>query len=56
VQPAAALDAIVTGIVWVPAACFVLSLVPVLFYRRFEKMEPMIQAELAARRLGRKTS
>lgn len=51
-QSPAALEAIVRGIVWIPAACFVLALVPVLFYRRFERLEPRIRAELAARRTG----
>lgn len=51
-QSPAALQAIVTGIVWVPAVCFVLSLVPVLFYHRFERLEPQIRAELEARRRG----
>lgn len=49
-QSPAALSAIVTGIVWVPAICFILSLIPVLFYRRFERLEPQIRAELATRR------
>lgn len=50
VQTPAALSAIVTGIVWVPAICFILSLIPVLFYHRFERLEPQIRAELATRR------
>jgi Na+/melibiose symporter-like transporter len=49
-QTPAALKSIITGVLWLPAACFVLSLIPVLFYRRFEAMEPQIQAELAQRR------
>jgi Na+/melibiose symporter-like transporter len=34
----------------VPALFFTAAVVPVLFYGRFEKMEPAIQAELARRR------
>ncbi len=49
-QTPAALKAIITGVLWLPAVCFVLSLIPVLFYRRFEAMEPRIRAELAQRR------
>jgi sugar (glycoside-pentoside-hexuronide) transporter len=49
-QSPAALVAIVTGIVWVPAGCFVLSIIPVMFYHRFERLEPQIRADLAARR------
>ncbi|MFT3781338.1 MAG: glycoside-pentoside-hexuronide (GPH):cation symporter [Nibricoccus sp.] len=36
--------------IWLPAICLSLSLLPVLFYHRFEKMEPKIQEELNARR------
>jgi sugar (glycoside-pentoside-hexuronide) transporter len=49
-QMPAALKAIEFGIVWLPAICFALSLGPVLFYRRFEKMESRIHAELDRRR------
>ena len=49
-QNTAALGAITFGVVWLPAACFVLSLIPVLFYRRFEAMEPQIRQELELRR------
>ncbi len=49
-QGPAALRAITIGVVWLPAICFALSIVPVLFYRRFEKLEPRIREELDQRR------
>jgi sugar (glycoside-pentoside-hexuronide) transporter len=49
-QTPAALKAIEMGIVWVPAVCLAVSLVPVFFYHRFERMEPQIHAELDQRR------
>jgi sugar (glycoside-pentoside-hexuronide) transporter len=49
-QSPSSLHAIEFSFVWVPAICLVLSLLPVLFYRRFERMEPQIHAELEARR------
>lgn len=49
-QTPAALKAIEFGIVWLPAICLALALLPVLFYRRFERMEPQIHAELDQRR------
>jgi Na+/melibiose symporter-like transporter len=49
-QTASSLRAIEFGIVWLPIICFVLGVIPVLFYGRFERMEPQIQAELAQRR------
>jgi sugar (glycoside-pentoside-hexuronide) transporter len=49
-QTPATLRAIEIGIIWVPAVCFTLSLLPVLFYGRFERLEPQIHAELDQRR------
>jgi Na+/melibiose symporter-like transporter len=49
-QTPAVLKAIEFGIIWLPAICLALSLVPVLFYRQFERMEPRIHAELDQRR------
>jgi sugar (glycoside-pentoside-hexuronide) transporter len=49
-QAPAVLRAIEFGIIWLPAICLALSLVPVLFYRQFERMEPRIHAELDQRR------
>ncbi|MGA2796830.1 MAG: glycoside-pentoside-hexuronide (GPH):cation symporter [Thermoguttaceae bacterium] len=49
-QTAGSLKAIEFGIVWLPAICFMLSAIPVLFYGRFERLEPQIHAELEQRR------
>jgi Na+/melibiose symporter-like transporter len=49
-QTPAALKAIEFGIVWIPAICLTLSLLPVLFYRKYERMEPQIHEELEQRR------
>src|SRR5215469_12843194 len=49
-QTASSLRAIKFSIIWLPAICFLLSALPVLFYHRFERMEPQIQAELDRRR------
>jgi sugar (glycoside-pentoside-hexuronide) transporter len=54
-QTPAVLRAIEFGIIWVPAACFTLSLLPVLFYGRFERLEPQIHAELDQRRAEKAT-
>jgi sugar (glycoside-pentoside-hexuronide) transporter len=47
---AAVLSAINLGIIWIPAVSFALAIVPVLFYGRFEKLEPQIHADLERRR------
>jgi len=49
-QSASSLRAIEFSIVWLPAICFLLSAVPVLFYKKYELLEPRIHAELAQRR------
>ena len=49
-QSTTALNAIEFGIVWLPAICLSLALLPVFFYRRFEHMEPQIQTDLKQRR------
>jgi sugar (glycoside-pentoside-hexuronide) transporter len=49
-QTAGSIKAIEFGIVWLPAICFMLSAIPVLFYGRFERLEPQIHAELEQRR------
>jgi sugar (glycoside-pentoside-hexuronide) transporter len=54
-QPAGVLRGIEFSVVWLPAIAFALAVVPVLFYARFERMEPQIQTELAARRAIGKT-
>jgi Na+/melibiose symporter-like transporter len=38
------------SVVWLPALAFAAALLPVLFYRRYERLEPQIHAELEARR------
>jgi sugar (glycoside-pentoside-hexuronide) transporter len=49
-QSAAALRGIEIGFIWLPALFYLFALVPVLFYRKYERMEPQIHAELDARR------
>lgn len=43
-------SAMIFSAVWLPAICLALAAVPVLFYRKYERMEPQIQAELSTRR------
>ena len=50
-QSASSLKAIEFSFVWLPAICLVLSVIPVLFYKRFENLEPQIHAELDQRRI-----
>ena len=52
-QSVSSLKAIEFSFVWLPAICLGLSLVPVLFYRKFERLEPQIHAELEARRAAK---
>ena len=49
-QSATSLKGIEFNLIWLPAICFVLSIIPVFFYRRFEMLEPQIHAELEKRR------
>jgi Na+/melibiose symporter-like transporter len=49
-QSAASLAGIEIGFLWLPAVFFGLALVPVLFYGKYEAMEPRIHAELKRRR------
>ncbi len=49
-QSASALRGIEIGFIWLPALFYLLSSIPVLFYRKYESMEPKIHAELDARR------
>lgn len=49
-QTAASLRGIEFGFIWLPAIFLTLSVVPVLFYKRFEVLEPRIHAELDQRR------
>jgi sugar (glycoside-pentoside-hexuronide) transporter len=50
VQSDDSLKGIELGFVWVPTACLVLSMIPVLFYGKFERLEPLIHQELEERR------
>ena len=50
-QSPEALNAITFCFIWLPALCLALSAIPVLFYYRYEKLEPQIQRELAERRV-----
>jgi len=38
------------SVVWLPTIFFALSTIPVLFYKKFEQLEPKIRAELEQRR------
>jgi len=49
-QTARSLLGIEIGFIWLPAVGFALSIVPVLFYRKYELLEPQIHADLAQRR------
>jgi sugar (glycoside-pentoside-hexuronide) transporter len=49
-QTASSLRGIEIGFIWLPAGFFALSLLPVLFYKKYELLEPRIQAELDRRR------
>ena len=49
-QSVAVLKAIEVSIIWVPAVFFALSMIPVLFYRKYERLEPVVHAELDRRR------
>jgi Na+/melibiose symporter-like transporter len=49
-QTASSLAGIEIGFIWLPAAFFALSLLPTLFYSRYEAMEPRIRQELDQRR------
>jgi Na+/melibiose symporter-like transporter len=49
-QTATSLKGIELGFIWLPAVCFALSIIPVLFYQKYELMEPRIHAELDQRR------
>ena len=50
VQTNSSLGGIEIGFLWLPAAFFTLALVPVLFYGKYEGMEPRIHRELEHRR------
>lgn len=49
-QTATSLRGIELGFIWVPAVFFALSIIPVLFYQKYELLEPQIHEELEKRR------
>jgi Na+/melibiose symporter-like transporter len=49
-QSARSLKGIELSCVWLPAAAYALAALPVFFYYRYERMEPQVRGELAARR------
>ena len=49
-KPRTSLKGIEFSFIWLPAICLALSTVPVLFYKKFEMLEPQIHAELENRR------
>jgi sugar (glycoside-pentoside-hexuronide) transporter len=49
-QTAHSLLGIQLSFIWLPALCYALAILPVLFYHRYERLEPQIQADLAQRR------
>jgi sugar (glycoside-pentoside-hexuronide) transporter len=49
-QTARSLTGIEIGFIWLPAGFFALALAPVLFYQKYESMEPRIHADLEERR------
>jgi Na+/melibiose symporter-like transporter len=36
--------------IWLPALCYALAVIPVLFYHRYERLEPQIRQDLEQRR------
>ena len=48
-QTISSLAGISMGFIWLPAAFFALALLPVLFYSKYEAMEPRIHKELDER-------
>jgi Na+/melibiose symporter-like transporter len=49
-QTPQALTGIEIGFIWLPGLFFALAIIPVLFYKKYELMEPQIHAELEKRR------
>jgi len=48
-QTPSALFGIQVGFIWLPVAFFLLSIIPVLFYKKYELLEPQIHVELNRR-------
>jgi Na+/melibiose symporter-like transporter len=55
-QTPISLKGIELGFIWLPAVFFALSIIPVLFYQKYERLEPQIHAELEKRRKVSSTS
>lgn len=55
-QSAGSIRAIEFGVIWLPAICFIVATIPVLFYQRFERLEPQVHAELERRRAAARVS
>ncbi len=51
-QTTTSLRGIELGFIWLPVVGFALAILPVLFYKKYELLEPQIHAELEARRKG----
>jgi Na+/melibiose symporter-like transporter len=49
-QTTLSLKSIEFNFIWLPAICLSLSLIPVLFYKKYENLEPQIHADLETRR------
>jgi len=49
-QTQQSLKGIELGFIWLPALFFTFSTIPVLFYKKFELLEPQIHADLEQRR------
>ena len=50
-QTAKSLKGIEIGFIWIPALFYALSLIPILFYGKYERQEPVIRKELNERRI-----
>ena len=49
-QSARSLFGIELSFIWLPALCYALAIIPVLFYLRYERLEPQIRLDLEQRR------
>lgn len=49
-QSARSLFGIELSVIWLPALCYAIAVVPVLFYHRYELLEPQIRLDLEQRR------
>jgi sugar (glycoside-pentoside-hexuronide) transporter len=49
-QTARSLKGIELSFVWLPALCYLLAVLPVIFYHRYERLEPTIREQLEERR------